>query len=125
MQTPFGYHLILDCYKCDPSTIDNISVAYKYLEDLVGILEMNMQAPPYVFRTPPEYPDKAGLSGWVPLVESGITIHTLSVYQFISIDVYSCRFFSDEEVIHFTEKVFRFQDYDAKLVQRGIKYTSK
>ena len=39
---------------------------------------MEKQAPPSIFRSDAtRFPDKAGLSGWVPLIESSIVIHTL------------------------------------------------
>ncbi len=52
---------------------------------------MHQQAPPFVFLSPAEqYPERAGISGWVPLIESGISIHTLTLTGFVSIDAYTC-----------------------------------
>lgn len=75
---PFGYHLMLDCYECNGEILDDIGRCYDYLEKLVDIVGVTKQSQPYVFRTPEGFEGKEGLSGWVPLVESGISVHTLT-----------------------------------------------
>ena len=103
----FGFHLILDCYRCNPEHLDNIDSCYRFLDELVEIVGATKQTQPYVFRTPDEFEGKEGLSGWVPLVESGISIHTLTGSRFISLDVYSCKEFSIEDIKLFTRQFFQ------------------
>ena len=89
----FGYHLMLDLYECDKNAVGSIQVCYAFFDRLPEIIHTSKQAPPYIFYTDEkQYPDKAGISGWIPLVESGISIHTLTPTNFISIDVYTCHF---------------------------------
>ena len=119
---PFGYLMTLDLYGCKPGVCDDLDLCYRYLEDLVVFLRMNKQSPPFLFRSPAEYPDKAGLSGWVPLIESGIQIHTLSPKNFISIDVYSCGKYDPTGVEEFTSKYFEPQEIEKNYIYRGVKY---
>ncbi len=125
---PFGYHLILDLYECHPQVVGSIQVCYGYLDRLPDLIGTSKQAPPYIFYTDEEkYPDKAGLSGWIPLVESGISIHTLTVTNFISIDVYTCRALDKtliERIKEFTCKTFLPEEFEEKLILRGEKYPS-
>jgi S-adenosylmethionine decarboxylase len=122
-KTVFGYHYVMDCYGCEKKQVDSMEVCYKYLDDMVTLLKMHKQTQPFVVYTDPiKYPDKAGISGWVPLVESGISIHTLTPTDFVSIDVYSCKKYNLEEVKAFTSKVFHPKEIEEKFFLRGEKY---
>ena len=118
----FGFHLILDCYRCNPEHLDNIDSCYRFLGELVEIVGATKQTQPYVFRTPDEFEGKEGLSGWVPLVESGISIHTLTGKRFISLDVYSCKEFSIEDIKAFTQQFFQSAEIEERFLLRGVKY---
>jgi S-adenosylmethionine decarboxylase len=115
----------MDLYDCKKGTCDDIGLCYNFLEEIVEHLKMKKQSPPFIFKSDAqEFPDKAGLSGWVPLIESGIQIHTLSVKNFISIDVYSCKEFKTTELEKFVKKFFYPKEVEANLILRGIKYNS-
>ena len=87
---------------------------------------MKKQAPPQVFRTDHKlFPDKAGLSGWVALVESSIVIHTLSPKCFISIDIYTCGKLDQKKAVAFVKKYFKPQRIEKQYLKRGIHYYSK
>ncbi|MFH0701324.1 MAG: S-adenosylmethionine decarboxylase [Candidatus Woesearchaeota archaeon] len=122
----FGYELLLDCYDCRSKTCGELEHCYSYLDKMVDFIGMKKQEPPSIFRTDRKsFPDKAGLSGWVPLVESSIVIHTLSKKNFISIDVYSCKEFSPTKVIEFTKKYFSPKKVEKQFVLRGKHYFEK
>ncbi|MBR9683492.1 hypothetical protein GOV03_03040 [Candidatus Woesearchaeota archaeon] len=119
----FGYELLLDCYNCKDGVCGDLAHCYSYLDKLVAFIGMTKQEPPTVFRTDRKsFPDKAGLSGWVPLVESSIVIHTLSKTNFISINVYSCKEFEQKKVITFTKKYFKPKKIEKNFLLRGKHY---
>ena len=118
----FGYHLMLDCYECNADTLDDINACYGYLDKLVDLLGVTRQSQPYVFRTPDGFEGKEGLSGWVPLVESGISIHTLTGTGFVSIDLYCCRKFDQGMVIEFTGRYFDTERIETNYLLRGTRY---
>jgi S-adenosylmethionine decarboxylase len=116
----FGYQLLLDLYDCDLQTCDDLNLCYKYLDGIVEHLAVRKQAPPSVFRTDStSAPHLAGLSGWVPLLESSVVIHTLTEYGYISIDIYSCRMYDVQEAIAFTRKFFLPARVQDKFIIRG------
>ena len=120
---PFGYLVTLDLYGCRDGVCDDINLCYMYLEELVDRLKMNKQSPPFLFRSDEQkYPDKAGLSGWVPLIESGIQIHTLVTKNFISIDIYSCGKFSTDKISDFSKDYFGCKEVEMNSIERGVKY---
>lgn len=121
----FGYQLLLDCYGCRPESCDDLEHCYSYLDKMVAFIGMHKQAPPSIFRTDRKsFPGKTGLSGWVPLADSSIVIHTLTKQDFISIDVYSCREFSPKRVIAFTKRYFAPKRIERQFVLRGKHYYS-
>jgi len=120
---PFGYQLLLDLYDCKKGACDDLGLCYDFLEQIVDVLRVDPQSPPYVFRTDAKrFPDKAGLSGWIPLVESGIQLHTLTPKDFISIDVYSCREFAIEPIVAFVRSAFAPKRIEHQFVERGADY---
>lgn len=119
----FGFQLLLDLYNVKPGACDDLALCYKFLDEIVGYLGMEKQAPPNIFFTDPtRFPDKAGLSGWAPLVESSIVIHTLSVKNYISVDIYCCKEFDIVKAKTFTRKFFSPKRMDQQYILRGIDY---
>jgi S-adenosylmethionine decarboxylase len=119
----FGYHMIMDCYGCNRKAIDSIKICYDYLDKMTGIMKVHKQSPPFVVYTDSvKYPDKAGISGWIPIVESGVSIHTLTPTGFVSIDIYSCKKYDVKKVRDFTRKTFQPKEIEEKHFLRGEKY---
>lgn len=121
--TAFGYELLLDLYDCKPGVCGDLSLCYKFLDEIVGYLGMEKQAPPNIFFTDGQrFPDKAGLSGWAPLVESSVVIHTLTPKNFISIDIYCCKKFDIDKAKSFVRKFFLPKRMDEQFILRGVDY---
>lgn len=119
----FGFQLLLDLYDCRVGVCDDLTLCYQFLDEIVGYLGMEKQAPPNIFRTPDErFPDKAGLSGWAPLVESSVVIHTLTQTNFISVDIYCCKQFDVNKAKLFVRKFFSPRRMDEQFILRGIDY---
>ena len=119
----FGYQLLLDMYGCKQGVCDDLTLCYEFLDKLPGFIHMEVQSPPGIFRTDEtRYPDKAGLSGWVPLIESSIVIHTITPRDFISVDIYSCKRFDVERANQFCKKYFEPQYVEKQYVLRGKSY---
>jgi S-adenosylmethionine decarboxylase len=119
----FGYELLLDLYQVDKGVCDDLDLCYRFLDEVVPHLGLQKQSPPFIFRSDDQkFPDKAGLSGWVPLIESSVVIHTLSVRDFISIDIYCCRKFDTDKAIEFTSAFFHPKKIDSQFLERGSTY---
>ena len=115
--------MLLDLYDCKPGVCDDLSLCYQFLDEIVGELGMEKQSPPSIFRSDAtRFPDKAGLSGWAPLIESSVVIHTLSPKNYISIDVYCCKCFSLEKAKNVCRRFFAPQKIDEQYIERGMDY---
>jgi len=119
----FGYQLLLDLYGCKEGVCDDLSLCYNFLDQAVTDLGMEKQSPPSIFRSDAtRFPDKAGLSGWAPLIESSIVIHTLTEKDYISIDVYCCKWFDPQIAKELCQKFFSPQRIDEQYIERGMDY---
>jgi S-adenosylmethionine decarboxylase len=119
-QTSWGFQLVLDCFGCDEKICCDLDRGYEFLDQICIHLKMTKQTQPYIFKTcETAFPGKPGYSGWVPIIESGIQIHTSANNRFISIDVYSCKPFRNEDVQDFVQRWFQPQHIDTCFIQRG------
>jgi S-adenosylmethionine/arginine decarboxylase-like enzyme len=119
----FGRSLHVDLYGVDSARCDDLSYCYQLLDDLVKHLGMHKQSPPYLFRSPDEqFPDKAGLSGWVPLIESGISLHTLTLRGFVTIDIYTCGCLDVLAALTFLSERLCPSSFEQQYLLRGTTY---
>jgi S-adenosylmethionine/arginine decarboxylase-like enzyme len=127
MSKPFGYSYYLDMYTCRIGAADDLELHYRFLERVVDKIGMTRMSQPVVMHGPTKngleiYPDKAGVSGWVPLIESGIQIHSMEPKRFITLDVYSCNKFDKNIILDYARECFGFEEYEEKFFERGMGY---
>jgi S-adenosylmethionine decarboxylase len=123
LQSAFGQSLHVDLYGVSPELCDDLNFCYRLLDDLASWLGMHKQSPPFIFHSPDqEFPDKAGLSGWVPLIESGISIHTLTLKRFVTIDVYTCGHLDVDRAVGYLMELLHAERYEHHHLVRGTRY---
>lgn len=117
---PWGFQLIIDCFGCSHEACCDLDRGYEFLDKICVYLKMTKQTQPYIFKTcETAFPGRPGYSGWVPIIESGIQIHTSAYNQFISVDVYSCRPFDQGDVVQFTRDWFKPAHVETAFLHRG------
>jgi len=73
----FGPHLTLDLSECNPERLSDLSYIYDLLDELPDVIDMHKITAPYVFVYKPKgNPTEWGISGFVIIAESHISIHT-------------------------------------------------
>lgn len=120
----FGTHLTLDGYMGNPDKLNDFKLVEKFLNELPGEIDMEILTPPQIKVAPPvSEKDAGGISGFVIINESHISIHTFPKRRFVSIDVYSCKSSMDRErVIEYTTEFFDLEDVEINYILRGKKY---
>jgi S-adenosylmethionine/arginine decarboxylase-like enzyme len=114
-------------YNCRVGAADDLELHYRFLERVVDKIGMTRMSQPVVMHGPTNhgtelYPDKAGVSGWVPLIESGIQIHSMEPKRFITLDVYSCNKFDKDIILNYARECFGFEWHEEQFFVRGTKY---
>jgi S-adenosylmethionine decarboxylase len=119
----FGVHLTLDGYGGNYEKLFDMKRIFKVLDDLPAFLGMKKLTSPYVVDAPPTTPkDQGGISGFVMIAESHISIHTFPDKGFLTADVYSCKPFDTDKTVKFFKKQFELKDLETNIIKRGLKF---
>lgn len=102
----WGYHLILDCAGCDIKRVTNSAILRDFIETLVRDIDMVAYGEPIIEHFATHDPDKAGYS-LVQLIEtSSITGHFVDKNGDGYIDIFSCKPYSNDDVIRLVKEFF-------------------
>lgn len=63
-----------------------------------------------------------GISGFVMIAESHISIHTFPEKDYVFIDVFSCKGFDVENAVKLLVNAFEAKKYTKKIVKRGMDF---
>lgn len=89
-------HLIIDGYCNNQTLLQDESFLHNWLENYPAKINMTRISPPYILRYMGE---DWGISGFVFIAESHISIHTFVERNYVNIDVFSCKDFDTEKAI--------------------------
>ncbi|MEM5790730.1 MAG: adenosylmethionine decarboxylase [Candidatus Aenigmatarchaeota archaeon] len=120
----FGPHLTLDLYGCNEEKLSDINFIYKILDELPEFMEMHKISHPQVVlhKGNPNSFDKGGISAFILIAESHISIHTFIGYGFASIDVFSCKPFDKEKIKNYLVKIFEAKKAEENFIERGKEF---
>lgn len=128
-QTTFGLHLMLDAYNVNPTLLADMKRVFRYLNELPDIISMKKLTVPYVVDADATASgkDPGGISGFVMIAESHISIHTFANRGFFTMDCYSCNDFTNEvdALLEYTKKMFPYTEQELQIVKRGLMYPIK
>jgi S-adenosylmethionine decarboxylase len=119
----YGLHLMLDAYGASRKKLGDIALLYRVLSDLPGLIGMRRIGIPQILEITEE--GIAGLSGFVFIMESHISIHTYSERGFITADIYSCKAFDHGKAAAYLKEVFGYATADMEVVERGKRFHEK
>jgi len=118
----FGPHLMLDGYGCDKKKIQDLNLIYRILDELPDRIGMTKIMPPYVFKYTGVKPEDWGLSGFVLIAESHISIHTFPEKNFVSVDIFSCKGFDAEFAGRYFQQAFGIEKVESRVLDRGTEF---
>jgi len=116
-------HLIIDGFGANPRMLEDEELIYQLLDDYPSQIGMTKIAPPYVFRYIGSKPEDWGISGFVLIAESHISIHTFPEKRYVNIDVFSCKDFDSEQVTRDLQDRFELAEVKCYLLNRGLEYS--
>lgn len=120
--TGFGPHLLLDGYGCDKERLTDLNLVYRVLEELPPRIGMTKIMPPYVFRYSGLKPEDWGLSGFVLIAESHVSVHTFPEKTYASVDVFSIQPFETEFAVEYLKSAFDMSRVECKVLDRGTEF---
>ncbi len=115
-------HLAIDGYGGDPRLLENETLIRQLLDSYPAEIGMTKITEPYVLRYIGTKPEDWGISGFVMIAESHISIHTFVERCFVNIDVFSCKEFDAEKVVRDLQQRLRLTRVKSYLLPRGLEY---
>ena len=116
-------HLIIDGFGSNRELLESEELIYQLLDDYPTQIGMTKVTPPYVFRYIGTKPEDWGISGFVLIAESHISIHTFPERGYVNIDVFSCKDFDSEQVIKDLQARLELTKLRSYLLNRGLEYS--
>ena len=123
MPDNFGIHQTLDVYYCNPKKLNSEETVRSFLQFLPDKISMKKIIKPVTKRCPAvSEKDGGGISGFVMIATSHISIHTFPDRGYASIDVYSCNAFDTEMVKNYVKHIFDAQRFEENIIIRGQEF---
>jgi S-adenosylmethionine decarboxylase len=116
-------HLIIDGFGANRKTLESEDLIYSILDDYPSQIGMTKVAPPQVFKYNGSKPNDWGISGFVLIAESHISIHTFPERCYVNIDIFSCKDFDSEQATRELKDRFEFTEIQTLLLNRGLDYS--
>ncbi len=112
-------HLMLELYGCDRQLLSDEPLLRRTLDEYPGRVGMEKVSPVHLSQIETSNPLDAGMSGFVIIAQSHISLHAWPEYGEVDIDICSCKEFSQEDAIAFAREMFQTDDVEAHFVVRG------
>ena len=114
-------HLMLELYNIDRERLSNEPLIRGVLDQYPGRVGMEKVSPVHLYDIETSNPLDAGLSGFVVIAQSHISLHAWPEYREVDIDICSCKEFSQEDAIAFAKEIFQTDDVEAHFVVRATR----
>ena len=115
-------HLIIDGYSGNAQKMQDVEFIYELLDAYPSQIGMTRISPPKVSKYVGSKPEDWGVSGFVLIAESHISIHTFPERSYINIDIFSCKEFDAEQAIKDLQQRFGLAEIRSYILNRGLEY---
>ena len=112
-------HLMLELYGIERKILEDETLLRRTLDEYPGRVEMEKVSSVHLYDIETSNPLDAGMSGFVVIAQSHISLHAWPEYGEVDIDICSCKEFSQEDAIAFAKETFQTDDVEAHFVVRG------
>jgi len=115
-------HVTIDGFGGDQQKLSDENLVRALLDRYPEEIGMTKIAPPHVYRYVGEKPEDWGVSGFVLIAESHISIHTFPEHGYIWVDIFSCKGFDARLPIDDIQKQFLLAEVRTRTLSRGLEF---
>lgn len=115
-------HLVIDGYAGDTGKMWDKELVRNFLINYPDNLGMTRITEPNVLEYNGPKIEDAGVSGFVIIAESHISIHTFPYRNYVNIDIFSCKSFDNEQATRDAKELFDLTDMKTWLLDRGLEW---
>ena len=112
MKTSLGTHITWDVYNCNAESLSFIPKVKEVLNTIVEELQLSKVNESFKQFEP------IGVTGFILLEESHVSIHSWPEHQFAAVDIFSCKPF-DEKIQKLLMSSFSSDKVIIKQIERG------
>ena len=117
-------HLIVDGYGADPDKLKDEDLIHRFLDEYPSAIGMTKIVPPQVYTYHGKTPEDWGVSGFVLIAESHISIHTFPDRRYVNIDIFSCKEFDPALSLEDVKTTFALPEVKVWTLERGVEYAT-
>ena len=117
-------HLVIDGYGAPKEKLGDTDLVYGFLDEYPHAIGMTKIVPPQVYTYHGKTAEDWGVSGFVLIAESHISIHTFPERQYVNIDIFSCKDFDATSSLDDVKRTFDLPEVKVWTLERGIDYAS-
>ena len=115
-------HLVIDGYAGDIEKMWDVELVREFLTNYPDNLGMTRITEPNVLEYNGPKIEDAGVSGFVIIAESHISIHTFPYRNYVNIDIFSCKSFDNDQATRDAKDLFGLSDTKTWLLDRGLEW---
>ena len=113
MKTSLGTHITWDVYNCNAESLSFIPKVQLVLNAIVNELQLSKVNESFKQFEP------IGVTGFILLEESHVSIHTWPEHQFAAVDIFSCKPFDAKKIQDLLMTSFSSDKVVIKQIERG------
>ena len=117
-------HLAVDGYGADTQKLKDVDLVHDFLDEYPSSIGMTKIVPPQVYTYRGQRPEDWGVSGFVLIAESHISIHTFPDLGYVNIDIFSCRDFDPNVSLDDVKRTFSLREVKVWTLERGLEYAT-
>ena len=119
----FGLHVTIDASGCNKRKLASVTLVYDILNKLPDKIGMTKMTLPYVVKWLDKFAHGTeGVSGFVMIAESHISVHTFPDQDYVFMDIFSCRGFDAEMATKYLIHAFEATKYEKHILKRGVDF---
>lgn len=107
-----GKQLILDFYGCDKQAVNSEDKIKTIIGEIAALARVTIVSEQYHSYEP------YGITGIAIVSESHISLHTWPEYDYLGVDIFSCKEFDEKVIITFLERCLGSTRHGHRLIDR-------
>ena len=115
-------HLVIDGFGGNQGKMWDTELLREFLTNYPANLGMTRITEPKVVEYHGPKPDEDGISGFVIIAESHISVHTFPYRNYVNIDIFSCRSFDDARALEDAKALFDVDEVKTWVLDRGLEW---
>lgn len=115
-------HLAVDGYGADPEKLKDEDLVSRFLDEYPSSIGMTKIIPPQVYTYHGKTPEDWGISGFVLIAESHISVHTFPARRHVNVDIFSCKDFEIDSSLEEVNRIFSLSETKVWTLERGLEH---